>query len=206
VLNRQYFRVKTKKSLMKIVTGVVSILVVLAIAGTSVVVGCDSLQLKPSEVVNTLIAIFASLGALISATLVVASYLQTNKAFVESQRPHLLVFVESLKQEGIHYHNITNNRFDDLSISVVIFANNREYDLSNLFRNNMTMIGQDKRQRSFLTFDEVNKHGLDIQNTAKSGREVKLKVGYRYTFNGELDIVNAQEYLWNAVVEDWQIN
>lgn len=196
----------------KVTVSIVVFLVLLAAAGSWAIVYCDSLELKPNEVVSSLIAVIASLGALVSATFVVASYLQTNKAYVESQRPHLLILVESLKNSDsgepisrIHYHNITNNRFKDLTISLKVESDNRTYDLSHLFRKCMTMIGQDRRQRSFKPVEELGKAGLNLQETSSSGKEVKLMVGYEYTFNGVVDIVNAQQYRWDASSQMWEI-
>lgn len=191
---------------------VVIFLILLAAAGAWAIVYCDTFGLKPNEIVSALIAVVASLGALVSATFLVASYLQTNKAYIESQRPHLLILVESLRHKDsghpvsrIHYHNITNNRFNDLTVTVSVDSGNRTYDLSHLFRSNMTMIGQDRRQRSFKPIEELGKLGLDLQQTASSGKEVKLRIGYKYTFNGHEDVVNAQEYRWDADEKQWQI-
>lgn len=196
----------------KITGAIVSFLILLAAAGAWGIVYCDTLGLKPNEMVTALIAVIASLGALVSATFVVASYLQTNKAYIESQRPHLLILVKSLKHNEsgqpvsrIHYDNITNNRFNDLTITVSVDAENRIYDLSHLFRSKMTMIGRDQRQRSFNPIEELTKLGLDLQGTARSGKEVKLRVGYKYTFNGVEDVVNAQEYRWDAGDQQWSI-
>lgn len=196
----------------KITGAIVSFLILFAAAGAWGIVYCDTLGLKPNEMVTALIAVIASLGALVSATFVVASYLQTNKAYIESQRPHLLILVKSLKHNEsgqpvsrIHYHNITNNRFNDLTITVSVDAENRTYDLSHLFRSKMTMIGRDQRQRSFNPIEELTKLGLDLQGTARSGKEVKLRVGYKYTFNGVEDVVNAQEYRWDAGDQQWSI-
>ena len=196
----------------KVTISIVAFLVLLSAVGSWAIVYCDSLGLRPNEVVSSLIAVIASLGALVSATFVVASYLQTNKAYVESQRPHLLILVESLKNNEsgeplsrIHYHNITNNRFNDLTISVRVESDNKTYDLSHLFRKRMAMIGQDRRQRSFKPVKELSKAGLDLQETSTSGKEVKLMIGYEYTFNGIVDIVNAQQYRWDAGGQRWEI-
>ncbi|EGR0775402.1 hypothetical protein RDG66_16720 [Vibrio cholerae] len=192
---------------------IVLVQIVIAIFGTYLILFSEKIMLKDSEVVTALIALFGTLGALISATFVVASYMQTNKTYIESQRPHLLILAESLTENGtgkpvsrIHYHNITNSRFTDLTITVVLEAENRKINLGYLFRENMTMIGRDQRQRSFKVLDEAAKLGLDIQSTAMSGREVKLLLGYEYTFNDVKDHVGAQEYVWDANSREWRIN
>lgn len=188
-------------------TGIIVFLLVLAAAaGASVIISYDALGIDTNEKISALISISASLGALISAAFVVASYMQTNKAFVESQRPHLLIMVQSSAHiTTIHYHNITNNRFADLTISVVVIADGHNYRLSHLFREKMTMIGQDRRQRSFDTFAETHRLGLDMQAMDASWNEVKLKIGYSYTFNGAKDMVEAQEYRWDPTVQQWII-
>lgn len=167
-----------------------------------------SLGLTNSEIIDALIAVVTSLGALISATFVIFSYLQTNKAFIEAQRPHLLIqIVKDPKSEVVFilYRNITNNRFSDLTISLIATALNREIDLSYLFREKMTMIGQDSRQRIFSSIEELEKHGLDLQNVASGGNEINLFVNYSYTFNDEIDFVPAQKYRWDTKSESWEI-
>ncbi|WP_282150722.1 hypothetical protein [Vibrio diabolicus] len=198
---------------MRSLKNIVILQIGIALFGAYLIIFSEHIALKDSEVVTALIALFGTFGALISATFVVASYMQTNKAYIESQRPHLLILVESLTEHGtgepvsrIHYRNITNNRFTDLTITVVLAAENREVNLGHLFRANMTMIGQDQRQRSFKILDEATKLGLDINTTAMSGREVKLLIGYEYTFNNIKDHVSAQEYIWNANSSEWLIN
>ncbi|EHQ9269905.1 hypothetical protein ACJO1Y_05325 [Vibrio parahaemolyticus] len=187
--------------------------IVIVLVGSYLILFGKTITLEDSEVVTALIALFGTLGALISATFVVASYMQTNNAYIESQRPHLLILAESLTEKGtaepvtcIHYHNITNSRFTDLTITVVLEAENRKVNLSHLFRSNMTMIGRDQRQRNFKILDEATKLGLDIESTAMSGREVKLLLGYEYTFNDAKEHVGAQEYIWDANSREWRIN
>lgn len=67
------------------------------------------------------------------------------------------------------------------------------------------MIGQDQRQFFFKPIEELNKISLDLQATSCSGIEVKLKVGYEYTFNGVVDVVDAQQYRWTATNQQWDI-
>jgi hypothetical protein len=175
------------------------------------------LQLTDADLVNAHIAIAACLGAFVSATFVVFSFLQTNKAHIESHRPHLLLQIENLQarendESGrlipmsmIHYRNITNNRFNDLTIIVVVTAVNRRFDLSDMFRKEMTMIGLDARQRTFNPLVELRNRGLELQDVAGEGNEVQLTIDYRHTFNGEEDYVNAQSYRWDAKRQEWAI-
>ena len=178
---------------------------------------CENLNLTDAELISAYIAIAACLGAFVSATFVVFSYLQTNTAYIESQRPHLLVQVENLKAKEndssdtllpmtrIHYRNITNNRFTDLTIIVRVIGANRTFDLSDLFRKQMTMIGLDSRQRTFNTFSELNSRGLSLQEVASAGNEVKLTIDYDYTFNNKHDHVKAQMYRWDTIRQKWEI-
>ncbi len=130
------------------------------------------------------VGVITCLGALISAAFVVFSYIHTNGSFIESQRPHLLIFMQnSFSQAGasmstLQYHNITTNRFKDLTIHLRVKASNREYSLSELFRSKMTMIGLDQRQRTFDPLLELNNLGLNVENTVQQGNEVTLSVAY----------------------------
>lgn len=173
--------------------------------------------MKDADLVSAQIAVAACLGAFVSTTFVVFSYMTTNKAYVEAQRPHLLVQVESLKvpkddspdrlipNTRIHYRNITTNRFRDLTLIVAVTANNRNFVLDDLFRSKMTMIGLDSRQRTFDPVAELKSRGLELQQVAAQGSEVRLTIGYTYTFNGKADHVDAQTYRWDARYEEWVI-
>lgn len=196
----------------KITISITSFLCVSTVLSVLYLANCSELEINDADLISLYISIAACLGALISATFVVFSYLQTNKAYVEAQRPHLLAMIQNLVLEGsgdpvsrLHYHNITNNRFDDLTLNLKVKAANREYSLSELFRKKMTMIGRDQRQRSFQPIKELKSLGLDIQATAESGSEVILEVNYEYTFNNVKDIVNAQMYRWSATRREWEI-
>lgn len=193
------------------------VLCLAAIVAIVVLYKSESLTLNDAEIVNALIAIAACLGAFVSATFVIFSYLQTNKAYIESQRPHMLIQIENLvanekdstgnpvPMSRIHYRNITNNRFTDLSIEIVVTAQNRTISLSDLFRQNMVMIGHDSRVRTFNPCEELSKRGLELQEVASAGNEVLLKLNYEYTFVSERDIVEAQMYRWDSKKREWQI-
>ena len=196
----------------KTTIGITFLLCVAAALSVLYLANGSDLQIKDSDLISLYISIAACLGALVSATFVVFSYLQTNNAYIEAQRPHRLAMMESLVREGtgepvsrVHYQNITNNRFTDLTLDIKVTAGNREYSLSELFRKKMTMIGRDQRQRSFHPLKELQALGLDLQSTAESGNEVTLDVSYEYTFNKKKDVVNAQMYRWNASRREWEI-
>ena len=174
-------------------------------------------DMKDADLVSAQIAVAACLGAFVSTTFVVFSYMATNKAYVEAQRPHLLVQVENLKvtkddspdrlfpYTRIHYRNVTTNRFKDLTLIVTVTAKNRKFLLGDLFRREMTMIGLDFRQRNFDPVEELRSRGLELQQVAAQGSEVRLNIGYTYTFNGKADHVDAQTYRWDARHEEWSI-
>jgi len=175
----------------------------------------SSLEIEAVDLVNAQISVAACLGALVSATFVVFSHVATNKAYVEAQRPHLLIQVENLKINDssdrivpytrLHYRNITTNRFKDLTLIVTVTASNRKFVLSDLFRSEMTMIGLDSRQRNFDPVAELRSRGLELQQIAAQGIEVRLDIGYTYTFNGKSDHVDAQTYRWDAGRDEWSI-
>ena len=172
----------------------------------------EALDLEDAELVSSIIAIAASVGALVSATFVIFSYLQTNRAFIESQRPQLLIVLDNKYESGtnmpvsfIHYHNITNNKFDDLTIKLTVTVNDTEYSLDHLFRPNMTMIGQDRRQRRFEPYGELANVGVDMPTQAELGSKIELAIIYEYTFDRKADWVHAQKYEWEANSKRWEI-
>ena len=201
----------------KIPVLIVVLLVLTSCLGILYLVTSETLTLNDAELVSSIISILACLGAFVSATFLVYSYVQTYKTFVENRRPQLLVWVKNLKAKNsnnpntlipltrIHYRNITANKFFDLTIAVTVKAENRTIDLSDLFRANMTMIGLDTRKRTFNQNQMLKKQGMDIEKIAKEGNEVILNISYSYTFNKIKDIVDAQRYRWNAERRVWEI-
>ncbi|CAH8189376.1 hypothetical protein C4G60_RS06455 [Vibrio parahaemolyticus] len=186
-------------------------LIALALFGSYHVYNVSNDMLPTKDKVTAYITIVATLGALISAAFVVFTYIHTSAAYVESQRPHLLTFMQnSFNQHNqpmstLQYHNVTQNRFNDLTIDIKVMAANRTYSLSELFRSNMAMIGYDQRQRTFDPIQELNNLGLNLQQVAGQGNEVSLEVSYSYTFNGVKDSVLAQMYRWNLARNEWEI-
>lgn len=68
----------------KIPIAITIILIIAAGSATAYIIKCSSLVISDADLVSNLVALFACLGALISATFVVYSYIQTNKAFLLS--------------------------------------------------------------------------------------------------------------------------
>ena len=196
---------------------IVGLLVTIAVAAGWYVATSEVLCLKGPILVNAEIAIVASLGAAISATLVIYSYLRTNEAFVESRRPQLLLQVHNLHANvqdqpnqtipmtRVFYRNITTNMFKDLTINVSVTTQNRTVSLNDLFTSNMMMVGTDERQRNFNTFQELGNRGLEIPNIAQQGNDVILDIGYSYTFNKEFDDIQVNSYRWDPASMEWHI-
>lgn len=193
------------------------VLVAIACAAGTYIATTSKLSLTDAELVQAEISIFATMGALISATFVIYSYIQTNRAFIDSHRPQLLIWVESkkLRKEKdsdeeipatfIHYKNITANQFSDLTINVSALAENRTFDLGGLFRTNMIMIGYDQRTRFFETLNTLRQKGLDIDAVAARGKEVILRLSYSYTYLGKRHTVECQNYKWDPRIQQWII-
>jgi hypothetical protein len=195
----------------------ISLFLFVVVGGAAIWLATACIGLKKSEIISAEIALLGTLGALISAAFVVYSYLQTNIAYRESQRPQLLVQVESqnlpVSQEDqtivplslVHYRNITNNQFKDLNINMFVHALNRTADISDLFKRNMAMIGHDFRVRRFRPDETLLKRGLDIQNISSAGNEVILKIEYEYSFFSKTAKVECQEYKWDPNLQQWII-
>ncbi len=194
-------------------------LVLLAVAGIACtyLLKSPQLTLTDAQLVSSLITLFACLGALISATFVVYSYLQTNRIFLLGQRPSLLIQVKSehLKPTPqsessapftfIHYTNTTSNEFADLIIFVKLKLPSREIDLSDLFKPKMFMAGHDQRHRRFETLSFLASRGVDINKETTSGNQVILSPSYTFTFNGKLEERKGPEYKWNSGIQHWEL-
>jgi len=121
------------------------ILILLAVSFSIWLLNTECFILSDADIISNLILISTSLGAFISATFVIWSYIHTNEAFILSQKPALLLYVNNLKVkrsdnnlESLHmtqiaYKNTTNNTFYDLTIKVILNIASRTLDLSDLF-------------------------------------------------------------------------
>ncbi len=196
----------------------ISVLILVAWGATSwFLFSSDQIELTKAQLVEYLILLAATSGAFISATFVVWSYLQTNQAFVLSQKPALLLFVNNLKlprsltnQEVVHvtqvaYHNTTGNSFYDLTIRLAVTIANRTVDLSDLFTPHMYMAGRDQRQRQFVTTDELGPRGLDLNAMTERGNEAILSLSYAFTFLGRSEVVRVQDYRWERDKQCWSV-
>lgn len=179
----------------------------------------EALQLTGADLVSNLLQLWLAVAALISVMFVVSSYIQTNQAFAVAQEPHLLMQVHNTTQipnekappeQGIHwtgiaYQNITDNPFQDLVIKLSVTDGVRNTNLDDLFLGPMFMAGRDSRTRSFTTVDHLQAHGLDLRAALEKHREVILSVGYRFSFLGKTQEIQAQEYRWDVGQRGWQL-
>ena len=194
-----------------------TVLIVAAGAVCTYLLKSPHLTLSDAQLVSSLITLFACLGALISATFVVYSYLQTNRMFLLGQKPSLLIQVKSehLKPTPqseslvpftfIHYTNTSSNEFADLTVLVKLKLPSREVDLSDLFKQKMFMAGHDQRHRRFETLDFLSSRGVDINKETASGNQVMLSPSYTFTFNKKLEERKGPEYKWNSGIQHWEL-
>ena len=180
------------------------------------IIGTCNFVMNDAELVSNLISLFVCLGTLISATFIVYSYMQTNKAFMLSQKPFLLIQVvsEHLQPDPqaqpipftiIHYTNTSQNEFVDLTIFVKIHVSNRVVDISDLFRTKMFMAAHDQRNRRFETLSFLSTRGLDINAETASGNQVILSTHYTFNFSNKLEMRQGPEYKWNSQIKHWEI-
>ena len=193
------------------------ILTILVISASIYLLASKHIQLSNGERVTSLISLFVCWGVLISAIFVVYSYLQTNFAFIESQRPSLLIQVESVRQKSssrpksftpitiIHYKNTTKNEFKDLTLNITVSIASRKRNISNLFSKKMFMAGSDARYGRFKTLSFLSKRGIDANTETRAGKPVVLMTGYNYTFNNKLEKRKGPEYKWDADGQWWRL-
>ena len=193
------------------------ILISLAVSFSIWLLNTECFTLSDTDIISNLILIFASLGAFISATFVIWSYIHTNAAFILSQKPALLLFVNNLNvkrsednPELVHmtqitYKNTTNNTFYDLTVKVILNIANRTLDLSDLFTENMYMAGFDQRKRQFVTVDVLGERGVNLFELTGNGHEALLTLSYQFTFNGSLEKFEVQKYRWETDKGLWSL-
>ena len=201
----------------RVPTIITAILIVAGASTTVYLIKSTGLSLDDAQLVSSLIALFACLGALISATFVVYSYIQTNRAFLLGQKPFLLIQVKSEhlqpnpQTQGvvpftfIDYTNTSQNEFNDLTLFVKLRVANRDVDISDLFKPKMFMAAHDQRHRRFETLSFLSERGIDINNETASGNQVILSTHYTFTFNNKLEERKGPEYKWNGQIQHWEL-
>ncbi len=192
-----------------------SLIFAISVTGIVLIIFNKRFLLSNAEKVHSIISIIACGGGLITATIVVYSFLQTNEAFILSQRPQLLIQVISVQEKinnkdtvpvsWIRYENITQNMFNDLTISLTIRSKDKIVDLSYLFIENMQMIGKDSRRRKFYPLEEIANKGINLNEETAQGNIVYFDVKYEFTFCGKREKVLAQNYQWNSKSQVWDI-
>lgn len=192
-------------------------LIIAAIAISVYLTKSPNFTLNDDQLVSSLIALFACLGVLISATFIVYSYIQTNRTFLLGQKPSLLIQVKSEhlqpnpQTQGvvpftfIHYTNTSQNEFNDLTLIVKLRLSNRDVDLSDLFKPKMFMAAHDQRHRRIETLTFLSKRGVDITNETASGNQVLLSTSYTFTFNKKFEERKGPEYKWNGQIQHWEL-
>lgn len=171
-----------------------------------------------SELISNIIQIWIGVGAFISATIIIGSYIITNRAFILSQKPYLYLIArnhnkikrdknsnEFIHATQIHYENISNNPFYDLTINVRVSTLNTEVDLSDLFTKKMYMSAHDVRDRNFVTVDELNKRGFNLDSAINENKDILLSLNYTFTFNNKEEIIDVQKYKWDKSRMEWSI-
>ena len=185
-------------------------------AAIAVITLCPSIALTPAQYIQSTTGIVATTGALVSATFVVSSYRQSIRTFHEAYRPQLLVQVESqfeaqpdseekIPVSIIHYRNISNNQFNDLTLHLTIDAFGGQFSLDDLFTPKMTMPGQDVRFRRIRPVQLLNESGLYLNTEIRDQPAPRLSVEYEHTYAGRTHKVLAQQYTWNVLLQLWEI-
>jgi len=188
---------------------IIFLLIVIGIVGTCFVLNTTI----RSDISANIIQIWICVAVLISAIFVIYSYIQTNSAFVSSQKPHLLLQVRGfIKQNSqglpdehmtqIHYENKSNNPFYDLNILVRVSTQNTTVNLDNLFSPNMYMAVHDQRDRTFSTKKEIDS-GFDLDAAVRTNQPITLSLEYTFSFNRRKEFIKVQEYVWKN--NNWSI-
>ncbi|MBS4539808.1 hypothetical protein GOQ27_15140 [Clostridium sp. D2Q-11] len=192
-----------------VILAIIFFLVMLSIIGLTI--SQDNYNLISNKA-NFIFNIIIATTAIISSIFVISSYIETNNAFILSQKPYLLIQLENRHNvytkepvTRIAYTNISNNSFEDLSINITIHSDDKKINCNDLFNRNMYMASRDSRIRDFEVLNISLNKGFDINNITNQGKSVKLKVSYEFTFLNRLNKINVQEYEWSFEKQLWEI-
>jgi hypothetical protein len=192
-------------------------LLVIGVSASYVIAAWDVAALPVAAKASTLVSLWACVAALISAAFVVRSYLQTNRAFVLSQKPHLRIWVQNMEAKtseqdptrvhmtAIHYENMTLNPFLDLTIGIKVKTSKATIDLSDLFKPRMFMSGRDQRQRTFPTRKELLARGFELSSPNGAQDPPILCISYSFTFDKRTESIEIQKYSWDASRNQWSL-
>jgi len=89
----------------------------------------------------------ATVGALISATFLIYSYLLNSRAQVETQMPKILLIDTGplVHMTHIHYRNIGTVECVELAMFAALVRDNERIDIPHLFRETMNLQIEDQR-------------------------------------------------------------
>lgn len=188
---------------------------VILIASLSLTVWMSFLGLPDKDFLGLVIGAWANAGALVSATFVVYGYLINVKAFAESQKPRVLLFVENAKakliqsgeevhQTRIHYKNRGGVECEQLSLFAELVRDTEEIEIPRLFGEPINLQMGDSRVRDFPTKAYLLENGIAnavVNNLA----QYKLRVGYKVSSLGSF-IERNYDYAWDATMERWNIS
>lgn len=193
------------------------VLLLVGVVASYVISTWDVASLPVAAKASTLVSLWACVAAFISAAFVIRSYLQTNRSFVLSQKPHLRIWVQNgeapasaedpalVHMTAIHYENMTLNPFLDLTIGVKVKNSKVTIDLGNLFKPKMFMSGRDQRMRIFPTRNELLARGFELSSQSATQDPPILYISYSFTFDKRTELIEVQKYSWDASKKHWTL-
>ena len=190
----------------------ISLIILTAVMGLTFYM--NRLAIKPEDFLGLAISSWAAAGALISVVFVVYGYLMSLAAFVESQKPKLLVFVDNGNvhnidtnavehQTRINYRNIGSIECSNLNLYAKLVSDSEEIEIPRLFSRPINLQVGDSRTRDFPTISYFRSNGID-QAVINNMHRYELVIGYSVQGPGEV-IERNYEYEWNPQVERWNI-
>ncbi|MBI2984988.1 MAG: hypothetical protein HYY50_05195 [Candidatus Kerfeldbacteria bacterium] len=162
-------------------------------------------NITASEKIGHWISLWGLIAAFISASFVIASFWHTNKAYVASKKPALLIRVmKGNPTTEIHYMNTTDNAFEDLTITFIVVLKERTIILKNLSKVAMYMAARDSRVYPFNTKESLKDNEIDLEKEL-TDNGIILDVRYGFTFLGKPVHINVQKYKLDPTTRLWNI-
>jgi hypothetical protein len=195
---------------------IAGILLAAAASAIAFVTLSPRVALTAYERIQSTAAVLATAGALISAAFVVSAYRQSVRAFYEAYRPQLLIQAESQFEADentgepipitiFRYRNISLYQFNDLTLHAKVEAFGKEVSLDDLFPSHMTMPGTDQRFKKVYPVQLINARGIFINREVVGQPTARLALAYEHTYAGSRHFVVAQQYIWNVLLQLWEI-
>jgi hypothetical protein len=171
-------------------------------------------DLEQKDLIGLSIGAWATAGALISASFVVYGYLINLKAFNQSQRTQILIFVDNAQvnlvetgevvhETRINYRNISTVECEGLKIQAHLVCASESVEIPRLFKPSTNLQVGDSRVRNFPTLVYLKNNGIPqqiIDNISK----YNLRISYTFTSLGE-SIQREYDYEWNQQMNVWNI-